>query len=238
MTADGPWEDRRVVPSDIHDFFMGTAGVAGALIGLLFVAISVAGDRLAMAASAGQVHRIRARAALTSFTNALTVSLFALIPGDKIAWTAVSVAVAGMLFVIASLVSLIRVPDKHWSTARDATFVIGLAVLFVVQFANGYDLAYNPGNSGDVNNIAILVIVSFLIGISRAWELMGGPTIGLRNEVFGLVRGAEVGAGETTPGPGPRHAEPAREAEPAKEAREAEAEPAREADAEPAKRAD
>ena len=53
-------EDRRVVPDDIRDFFLGSAGVAGALIGLLFVAISVAGERLAREEAAAYFYRIRA----------------------------------------------------------------------------------------------------------------------------------------------------------------------------------
>jgi TRAP-type C4-dicarboxylate transport system permease large subunit len=177
-----------VVPSSIRDFFTASAGVAGALIGLLFVAISVASDRLARAGADGQLHRIRAVAALAAFTNTLAVSLFALISGQKIGGAAVSLAAVGLAFIVASLLSLIRLRQVRWATVRDGLFLVGLAVTFVLQLIEGLDVSARPGDSGAVNTIAILVVVCFLVGIARAWELIGGPSIGIADEVTALVR--------------------------------------------------
>ena len=189
-----------MVPPDIHDLFLAAASVAGALIGLLFVAISVAAERLARDKAGGPVHRIRATAALTAFTNALTVSLFALVPGQKIGPTAVAVAAAGLAFIAASLLYLVRLRQVRWNTARDALFLVGLAVLFVIQLIQGIAVTVTPRNPGAVNTIGILVIVCFLIGIARSWELIGGPSFGIRHEVTELVRRHEgEPAGEEKP---------------------------------------
>jgi hypothetical protein len=181
-------EDRRVVPENIHDFFVACASVAGALIGLLFVAISVAADRLAREEAQSQVHRIRAAAALAAFIDALAVSLFSLIPGQKIGPTAVAAASSGIVFVAAALLSLIRRHQLRRGILPDLVFLLGLLVTFVVQLINGADVLAQPGKSGAVYTIASMVVVCFLIGIARAWELIGGPSIGMTHEVTALVR--------------------------------------------------
>jgi hypothetical protein len=175
-----------VLPNGFHDLFSATAEVAGTLIGLLFVAISVAHDRVT--GDGSQAHRVRASAALTAFTNALVVSLFALVPGLRVGWTALVVSILGLLFVLASLLSLLRVRGEQPGELRDAVFLVGLAVTFCVQLVAALSELADARGDGPVTTIAVLVIVCFLIGIARSWELIGGPSIMLRRELRALAR--------------------------------------------------
>ncbi|TWE10485.1 DUF3290 domain-containing protein [Rudaeicoccus suwonensis] len=117
-------------PENLHEFFLGSTGVAGALIGLLFVAVSVAGDKSAAAAIPPELYRVRAQAALTTFVNSLVVSLVALIPADALGTTALVAALMGLASVVGSLFVLLR---RHQSrvSKRDVTLLASLFVLFL-----------------------------------------------------------------------------------------------------------
>lgn len=179
-----------MIPNGFHDFLVASGGAAGALIGLLFVAISVAPERL-LGEGAAQSHRVRASTALTTFTNALATSLFALIPGVGAGWTAASVATLGLMFVGGSLMSLWRVRRVRPGELRDAGFLAGVAVVFALQLWFGLRLAAHQADVGALRGICVLVVVCFLVGIARSWELIGGPSISLRGELLATLRARE-----------------------------------------------
>jgi hypothetical protein len=176
------------VSTAAHEFFLGSAGVAGALIGLLFVAVSVAPESPA-ATDTSEIRSIRASAALTAFTNALTVALFGLIPGaSDVGLAAAILAAIGLLFVAGALFEVITAWHTGRVRLRELVFLVGLVVVFVIQLVAGLALHGHPGNTGDLRTICDLVIVCFLIGIARAWELVGGPNIDLSHQLVARLR--------------------------------------------------
>ena len=134
---------------------------------------------------------MRALTALTTSTNALSVSLFALIPGVGAGSTASVVAIVGLLFVAGSLVSLLRIYRTHPAELRDAGFLVGVVVVFALQLWFGLRLAADDADVGAARGVCVLVVVCFLVGIARAWELIGGPSIGFRRQVVGALRDRE-----------------------------------------------
>ena len=119
--------------------------------------------------------------------NALTVSLFALIPGGRLAPAAIAVAAAGLLFVVATLLFLLRLRILLSRRIREAVFLVGLATVFGFQLADGIRLSNHPGDADLADSIAMLVVICFLIGIYRAWDLVGGPSFDLGREVRTMV---------------------------------------------------
>ena len=76
-------------------FFSGTATVAGALVGLLFVALSVAPERL-RGTRASIEHQAIASTAFTALVDALFISLIGLEPGGGLDFGAVILGALGL----------------------------------------------------------------------------------------------------------------------------------------------
>jgi hypothetical protein len=159
-----------------HDFFVASGGVAGALIGLLFVAMSVA--REPEEVTEAYAHRVRAAGALTAFTNALVVSLFALIPEMDIGWPVAGVAVVGVLFIARSIRERLAMGHASRPGIRDISFLAGLMIIFGFQAVEGIRLIADEDNPDPLETVAILVVMCFLFGVARAWEMIGGPSMG------------------------------------------------------------
>jgi hypothetical protein len=60
----------------------------------------------------------------------------------------------------------------------------------------GIGIERHTGDSSDLQTICVLVIVCFLIGIERAWQLVGGPRVRLSHELVERLREGRVTSSE------------------------------------------
>jgi hypothetical protein len=182
-----------VVPDDYSEFFVATATVAGALIGLLFVAISV--RPTGASRTAHITLRLRAVAALSAFLNTLFLSLLALRPRIDLGGVAFGLSLAGLASMLILLVLLVaQGRDRPWPLARGALLVVGQGVLYVFQLRDGLALLADPADSTQVDSLAIIVIILFALGIARAWEFAGADNpslLGALARVTGAGRDTE-----------------------------------------------
>ncbi len=178
-----------MVPDTYVGFFAAGAGVTGALIGLLFVAISVGAG--ATAEEGRLEFDVRAGRAFSALTDALVVSLFALIPGTDLGSTALWVALIGFASCIALGLLLVRAHDVV--RRRSQLAMLGLqALVFAYQAAVGAQLMRHPHDGSAVHTLAVLTVVFLLIGMARSWQLIGGRDTGILAAVASEVHRRRV----------------------------------------------
>jgi hypothetical protein len=152
-----------------REFFMITATVAGALVGLLFVAVSVH-LRLLSDEQHGDL-RQDARAILVGYVVTLIISLLPLIPQSLVALGQEMLLVLA-LFVVASargVRGLFRSSALYGRTNRwfrAATF----GVWIVVTLAGG--LALLAGQAWPLQLLAASVLVLIVVSVYRTWDIV------------------------------------------------------------------
>jgi hypothetical protein len=198
-----------------HDFFTACATVAGALIGLLFVAISVSPGKTT-GPRASVEHQATAGAAFTALVNTLVFSLVALLPGGDLGLAVAILAGSGLASTVSLAVLLYR--RGHRERVRRFSQVVLLVpplALYALQLANGIGLAGSPGKTSLISSQGGLAIVFFVYAIARAWQLVGARDPGMGLTVTSLARRvAERHLLDDEPAPEP-DAEPDPDADPA-----------------------
>ncbi len=164
------------VPEEFHDFFVASAGVSGALIGLLFVASAVAPERIVQSSAPIRAQESAAGAYLV-LINTLFVALAALIPANSLAVVVPLMACVGIIgtVVFAGITILeVRRPGLRWIWHR----LLSLG-FFVWQLVLGIQLASGNTDTAVLATLASLSLAFYAIGITRAWQLLGGTGHGI-----------------------------------------------------------
>jgi hypothetical protein len=149
-------------------FFSGAATVAGALVGLLFVALSVSPGRL-RGNTASVEHQAIAATAFSALVDALFVSLIGLQPGGGLRYGAV---ILGGLGLTSSCGLAYRLWQARGTEAlsRRWPYLLGfIIVVYTAQILTG--LLVSSASVADMAET--FVYTMFAIGISRSWELLG-----------------------------------------------------------------
>ncbi|MEV0457604.1 hypothetical protein [Catellatospora methionotrophica] len=167
-----------MVDAGMRDFLAALAATAGALTGLLFVALSVS-PSAPPGPLARLVRQVRAGAALIAFTNALAVSLYGLVPGTNLGHPAVVLGVIGILFCAAGVKSMRAVlrTARQWS--RQVGLIVLLMAIFGVELAAGLAAVAGARTATPLHLIGYTLVTSLIVGVARAWELVGERDTGL-----------------------------------------------------------
>src|SRR6266699_3360279 len=166
----------RVVPPEFANFFIASAGAA--LVGLLFVAVSIAPEQMVTRRAPVERQAV-AGGAFTALINAFFISLVALIPHINFGLVIVPFSCLCLLTSLIQAWHLLRL-RKGWQSFVRRAFMVFLSVaLYGLELVNGLQLITTPSQVGIVYGLVSCLIGAFAVGLIRAWELLGAHRYGL-----------------------------------------------------------
>lgn len=167
------------MPTDFTSFFVAVAGAAAALVGLLFVAVSISPERN-VGPGAPLERQAVAEGAFTALTNAFFVSLGALIP--NIGWPAIAITagVIALWHTVATGLRMLRASGDFLVRARRLFYVASGVAVYGFQCFYGFQALGTFGRAQPeaVYSLAYVLMAVLAIGLLRAWQLLGAPRRG------------------------------------------------------------
>lgn len=165
-----------MVTAAYQNFVMASTQASAALIGLLFVAITLAPERVfGEQAEAGR--QARALSAFTALANIFFISFSMLIPDVNVGLV---VTVIGLVSAMQTLSLLILL--RHWHTQRvlwrSLFLFLGSLGIYGGEIAVGIQLWGDPRSTPALTGVLELLLGAFGVGLGRAWELLGAPRMG------------------------------------------------------------
>ena len=154
-----------MVPGAYDAYLAAMATAAAALIGLLFVAVSVRDDTI-FGPNAMPGGEALAITAFIGVVNSFVVSLLGLIPKANIGEPAVIMAVIG-------IVTIVRL-QRRLHTGRNLIVLAITLLAYAAQFGLGVLLLVDSHDSDQLINLSIIIFVTLIVSLQRAWSLLRG----------------------------------------------------------------
>jgi hypothetical protein len=166
-----------MIPAQLSGFFAASTAAAAALVGLLFVAISIAPQRVFGTTAAP--HAI-ATSAFIALADALFISFGALISPGTCSWIALAMGVVGLVGTLAQAYTLLYLELNPRLVAVRSVLVIAALVIYAVQCWYASQILLQPNASWPAYGLANVLLAVFALGILRAYGLLGAHVTGLR----------------------------------------------------------
>lgn len=161
-----------MLPASYTGFFSVSTQVSAALIGLLFVSVSIETETV-FGERATLRRQLTALSAFTALVNTFFLSLTSIIPNASPGPAAVALGVLAVNGTAADALTAFR-QRKHERRAITLLLVVVSLGLYAYEVALGVKLILHPRDLATVDDLITVVIAAYAIGLSRAWQLLGG----------------------------------------------------------------
>jgi hypothetical protein len=175
-----------MVTADYQPFFTASVAASSALIGLLFVSVSIAPERI-FGESAEPRKQAQAGSAFSALANVFFISMTSLIPGVLLGLVVTTVAAASSAQLLGLLVRAPVWRGHGVDVVRGALLFLASALIYGTELYLGIELWIKPASSGALIGLLEVLLGGYAIGLGRAWQLLGAPRTGPLSGVLDLI---------------------------------------------------
>ncbi|HLZ58308.1 MAG TPA: hypothetical protein VKR06_15325 [Ktedonosporobacter sp.] len=161
-----------MISGDFVPFFTTMAGVGATLFGLIFVVISIRPE-VTRSETTSLIRQAQVASSYSALLNPLVISLIAILPRETIDMMTIIMSTLGLISTLIMAIFLLRDSRGEVKKLPHVFFLLVGLVMFSFELFYGIQLASAPGDSSALHNLAILLVLIYLYGIARAWDLVG-----------------------------------------------------------------
>jgi hypothetical protein len=178
-----------MVPPDFVNFFTTMATVGATLFGLVFVVISIRPD-VTRTENTSVMRQVQAASSYSAFLNPLVISLVALLPHAAIATIILVMSVIGLVNTIIMGIFLLRDARSWMKKLNNIFFILASLIMFGFETLYAIRLYIEPADISALYNLAVLLVIIYLYGIARAWDLVGARQFHIHEVLSPFIPGS------------------------------------------------